>query len=140
MRLPAHAVAAALCIAVPAGTFAAEPAENQPKVQTFTSNSIEIAFADWGEGEAVVLHQGFGGRLSNWRPMRSAILKAGYRVIAMDARGHGQSGKPHDVQSYGVEMADDVVRLLDHLGIRRAHIVGLVTGIRKGTRAEAERA
>jgi alpha/beta hydrolase fold len=38
-------------------------------------------------------------------------------VIALDCRGHGQSDKPHDPKSYGIEMSQDVVRLLDHLGI-----------------------
>src|SRR5918998_677025 len=55
-------------------------------------------------------------------------LAARYRVIAMDARGHGRSGKPDDPARYGPEMGLDVVRLLDHLGIRRAHLVGYSMG------------
>ena len=55
-------------------------------------------------------------------------LAASYRVIAMDARGHGLSGKPHDPAQYGPEMGLDVVRLLDHLGLRRAHILGYSMG------------
>jgi pimeloyl-ACP methyl ester carboxylesterase len=43
-------------------------------------------------------------------------------------RGHGKSDKPHDAARYGREMGLDVVRLLDHLGIRRAHIVGYSMG------------
>jgi pimeloyl-ACP methyl ester carboxylesterase len=51
-------------------------------------------------------------------------LATDYRVIALDCRGHGQSDKPHDPQSYGLQMSQDVVRLLDHLNIGQAHIIG----------------
>jgi pimeloyl-ACP methyl ester carboxylesterase len=56
------------------------------------------------------------------------LSDAGFRIIAMDARGHGQSGKPHDPAAYGAEMADDVARLLDHLKIPRAHVLGYSMG------------
>ena len=51
-------------------------------------------------------------------------LKKDYKVIALDLRGCGGSGKPHDPKAYGIEMVNDVVRLLDHLKIDKAHIVG----------------
>jgi pimeloyl-ACP methyl ester carboxylesterase len=57
-----------------------------------------------------------------------ALGTAGYRVIAMDCRGHGQSGKPRDAGQYGLEMVRDVVRLLDHLNLERAHVVGYSVG------------
>lgn len=117
-----------LCLFVSFGAVAAETANDTSRVRTFPSNGVEIAYLDQGQGDPVVLLQGFGGRLSQWKPMRNALLGAGYRLIAMDSRGHGQSGKPHDVASYGTEMADDVVRLLDHLRIRRAHIIGYSMG------------
>ena len=49
-------------------------------------------------------------------------------MIALDVRGHGGSGKPKQEDAYGVEMAEDVVRLLDHLKIRKAHVVGYSMG------------
>jgi pimeloyl-ACP methyl ester carboxylesterase len=49
-------------------------------------------------------------------------------VVALDCRGHGKSGKPHDAKQYGPEMGLDIVRLLDHLGIARAHVVGYSMG------------
>jgi pimeloyl-ACP methyl ester carboxylesterase len=55
-------------------------------------------------------------------------LARDHRVIAFDLRGHGQSGKPHEPRAYGREMGLDVVRLLDHLGIARAHVVGYSLG------------
>jgi pimeloyl-ACP methyl ester carboxylesterase len=55
-------------------------------------------------------------------------LAADHRVIAVDCRGHGQSDKPTESAAYGIEMANDVVRLLDHLNVRRAHVVGFSMG------------
>ena len=50
------------------------------------------------------------------------------RVIALDCRGHGKSDKPTDPSQYGIEMVNDVVRLMDHLGIAKAHIIGYSMG------------
>ena len=52
----------------------------------------------------------------------------GFQVIALDCRGHGKSDKPHEVEKYGPEMAADVVRLLDHLKIEKAHLIGYSSG------------
>jgi pimeloyl-ACP methyl ester carboxylesterase len=72
---------------------------------------------------------GLGGSLETWTQTgRLQELAAEYRVIAFDARGHGKSGKPHDPKQYGREMGLDVIRLLDHLGIARAHIIGYSMG------------
>jgi pimeloyl-ACP methyl ester carboxylesterase len=57
-----------------------------------------------------------------------ATVAKDHRAVAMDLRGHGKSGKPHDPKAYGDELAKDVVRLLDHLEIQRAHIVGYSLG------------
>lgn len=55
-------------------------------------------------------------------------LSEQFRVIAMDSRGHGRSGKPHDTVSYGTEMVADLVQLLDWLEIKEAHLVGYSMG------------
>ncbi len=55
-------------------------------------------------------------------------LSRRYRVIALDNRGHGKSDKPYDPAQYGLELVDDVVRLMDHLGIAKAHVVGYSLG------------
>ena len=98
---------------------------------SFDSNGVPIHYVDRGRGEAVVLIHGFTGsqeRHFGAPGIIGALETAGYRAIALDCRGHGQSGKPTDPAQYGLEMVRDVVRLLDHLKIDRAHIVGYSMG------------
>jgi pimeloyl-ACP methyl ester carboxylesterase len=98
--------------------------------QTFDSNGVKIYYTDEGKGEPVLLIHGFGASADlNWRmPGVIKALADNYRVIALDNRGHGRSGKPHDPAKYGEEMVEDAVRLLDHLGIKKAHVVGYSMG------------
>ncbi|MHC4067698.1 MAG: alpha/beta fold hydrolase, partial [Planctomycetota bacterium] len=82
-----------------------------------------------GEGDAVVLIHGFAGSWLEWKvPGIVDLLADEYKVIALDSRGHGESGKPQGVDQYGVKMIDDVVRLLDHLKIEKAHLAGYSMG------------
>jgi len=94
---------------------------------TFDSNGVPIHYVISGAGEPVVLIHGFSATLEMWDPIRAELAKR-YRVIALDCRGHGRSGKPHEPVAYGIEMVNDVVRLLDHLHIQRAHVVGYSMG------------
>ena len=96
----------------------------------FDSNGVKIRYIDEGKGEPVVLIHGFTANIEfQWTfPGIIKSLVKDYRVIAFDNRGHGRSGKPHEVEKYGLEMTADVVRLLDHLKIKRAHIVGYSMG------------
>jgi pimeloyl-ACP methyl ester carboxylesterase len=55
-------------------------------------------------------------------------LAVDHQVIALDCRGHGKSDKPHDPKQYGIEMVNDVVRLMDHLGTKKAVIIGYSMG------------
>ena len=105
--------------------FAAPSA--QPEERFFDANGVRIRFTVQGQGEAIVLLHGFAASLDMMGAL-VAPLSEGYRVIAMDVRGHGKSGKPHDAKQYGTEMVEDVVRLLDHLEIERAHVVGYSMG------------
>jgi pimeloyl-ACP methyl ester carboxylesterase len=103
----------------------ASDAQTQLQDKFFDSNGVSIRYVDAGSGEPVVLTHGVGGSLATWVDSGVvANLSKDHRVIAFDARGHGKSGKPHDSKSYGREMPLDAVRLLDHLGIKQAHIVG----------------
>ena len=95
----------------------------------FDSNGVRIRYVERGSGELIVLLHGNGGSLQGWIDSGVfADLSQDHRVVAFDARGHGKSGKPHEPRAYGREMGLDVVRLLQHLGVPRAHVVGYSMG------------
>ena len=100
----------------------------------FNSDSVEIAFDDQGQGEPVLLIHGFASNARvNWvdTGWAKTLLDAGFRVITIDNRGHGESEKLYNPDLYSApEMAEDARRLLDHLGISRAHIMGYSMGAR----------
>jgi pimeloyl-ACP methyl ester carboxylesterase len=102
----------------------------QPALRTFDANGVKIAYFVQGKGEPVVLIHGWLSSAGmNWAlPGTSALLAKDYRVIALDVRGHGWSDKPTDEKAYGPELVEDVVRLMDHLKIKKAHIVGYSLG------------
>lgn len=98
--------------------------------QFFDSDGVQIRYTDEGQGTPVVLIHGYtaSGDM-NWRiPGAVDLLAKHYRVITLDNRGHGKSDKPTEVEGYGDKMAGDVLRLLDHLKIERAHFVGYSMG------------
>src|SRR4051812_22344550 len=105
-------------------------ASDETKPQTFDSNGVSISYTVEGKGEPVVLIHGlFASAQVNWRaPGIIRILATNHQVIALDVRGHGASGKPTNESDYGVELAEDIVRLLDHLKIKQAHLVGYSMG------------
>jgi pimeloyl-ACP methyl ester carboxylesterase len=105
-------------------------------VKRFSSwDGVEIAYREWGEETAlapVVLHHGFVANAeANWvaTGVVDALLAAGRTVIAPDARGHGDSEKPHDAARYGEQrMAKDLGVLLDTIGAARVDLVGYSMG------------
>jgi pimeloyl-ACP methyl ester carboxylesterase len=96
----------------------------------FDSKGVKIRYTVEGRGEPVLLIHGFTANIEkNWGlPGIVKSLAQDYRVIALDNRGHGKSDKPHDPKQYGAEMAEDAIRLLDHLKIDKAHVVGYSMG------------
>lgn len=88
------------------------------------------------QGSPVVAVHGFASDYQlNWVGSRwqDALTGAGRRVVGLDCRGHGRSAKPHDPAAYArSEMAADVVRLLDHLGLERADYLGYSMGAQIG--------
>lgn len=96
----------------------------------FDSNGVSIRYIDQGNGDPVVLLHGFSRNVEmNWiQPGIVDALARDFRVIAIDCRGHGQSDKPDAIDAYGIEMVNDVMRLLDHLEIESAHLVGYSMG------------
>jgi pimeloyl-ACP methyl ester carboxylesterase len=107
-------------------------------VQHFDSGGVDIAYLDEGEGPPILLIHGFASSANiNWVEPGwvDTLVKAGRRVIALDNRGHGESGKPHDPAAYTLEnMAGDARRLLDHLGIASADVMGYSMGARIAAR------
>lgn len=98
--------------------------------QFFDSDGVSIHYTEQGAGEPVILVHGFAANFDvNWRdPGIIDELAQEYRVIALDNRGHGESGKPDDPNAYGIEMVNDVVRLMDHLNIEKTHLIGYSMG------------
>jgi pimeloyl-ACP methyl ester carboxylesterase len=101
---------------------------------TFSSDNVRIAFIDRGHGDVVLLVHGFASSVrDNWLDPGwvDFLNREGFRVVALDCRGHGDSEKLYDPQAYGARlMAADVRRLLDHLGIPRADVMGYSMGAR----------
>ena len=100
----------------------------------FNSGGVDIAYSDQGAGDVILLLHGFASSAkTNWvEPGWVTFLVAeGYRAIAYDARGHGQSGKPHRPEDYAQpHMPEDARALLDQLGIKKAHVMGYSMGAR----------
>lgn len=120
LRVSLAVLLTAICLASP----------SLAKENYFDSDGVKIRFTDEGSGPPVVLIHGYtaSGDL-NWRiPGIVAPLVKQYRVITIDNRGHGMSDKPTSVDQYGAVMAVDIVRLLDHLKIDSAHLVGYSMG------------
>ena len=89
----------------------------------FTEAGVRLRFRDLGRGEPVLLLHGYSGRLEDWAGVADSLARD-HRVVILDQRGFGESSKFSEPARYGSAMADDVVRLLDALGIERAHLVG----------------
>jgi pimeloyl-ACP methyl ester carboxylesterase len=90
---------------------------------------VRIHYLEQGTGEPIVLVHALDSNARAW--IANGVmtdLARDHRVIALDCRGHGQSDKPHDPKQYGPEMALDLARLLDHLSLKQAHVVGYSMG------------
>ena len=103
-------------------------------MQSFNSDGVSIVYSDEGEGEPILLIHGFASNVAtNWTGPGwvRTLTEAGRRVIAFDNRGHGRSEKLYDPSLYGAPaMAEDARRLLDHLAIERADVMGYSMGAR----------
>jgi soluble epoxide hydrolase/lipid-phosphate phosphatase len=96
-----------------------------PPVRKVKTNGINLAVYEAGSGPAVVLLHGFPGLAFTWRKQIPALVAAGYRVIAPDLRGYGQSDTPKAVEEYDIaHLTGDLVGLLDALGIQKAVFLG----------------
>jgi pimeloyl-ACP methyl ester carboxylesterase len=94
----------------------------------FSAGGQRFRYREIGRGDPVILLHGRARTLEdNWSWMGDSLALT-HRVIALDQRGHGKSSKPESTSDYGLAMATDVVALLDHLRIQRAHVVGFSLG------------
>jgi pimeloyl-ACP methyl ester carboxylesterase len=100
------------------------------RADDFLSNGVKIHYEIAGQGEPVILIHGLASSARiNWdMPGVTARLAKNFQVITLDNRGHGQSDKPEGEDQYGLEMVEDVVRLMDHLHIQKARLVGYSLG------------
>ncbi|HPG88304.1 MAG TPA: alpha/beta hydrolase [Hyphomicrobium sp.] len=113
-----------------------------PEIKYFDSAGVQIAYIDepshptaaHHHNVPILLIHGFASNIAmNWTAPSwvETLRRDGFRVIALDNRGHGQSEKLYDIAQYGAPlMADDAARLLDHLAIPRAHVMGYSMGSR----------
>ena len=97
-----------------------------------TQDGLRIAFDDFGRGAAIVLVHGFGSdRSQNWRApgWYETLLSSGWRVVALDIRGHGESDKPRDPAAYAQDLrVGDVLAVMDAAGLTRAVVMGYSMG------------
>jgi pimeloyl-ACP methyl ester carboxylesterase len=98
------------------------------------NQNVRIHYQVIGTGSPLVLHHAFAGSLDDYDGFGYvAALEDEYRLILIDARGHGASDKPHDPKAYRMEsQVADVVAVLDDLGISKTHYLGYSMGGRVG--------
>jgi pimeloyl-ACP methyl ester carboxylesterase len=103
---------------------------------TFQSGGLALAYDDIApmgapRGVVVLVHGFATNRAENWRRLGwlSALERKGYRGVALDLRGHGESDKPHDPAAYGRDqMAGDIIALIDYLDLGRVDLLGYSMG------------
>jgi pimeloyl-ACP methyl ester carboxylesterase len=96
------------------------------------ADGIRLAYERHGEGPAIMLVHGFGSsRLQNWKSTGwyGGLTEAGFSIVAMDCRGHGDSDKPHEAHAYDHDrMAGDVVTVMDACGLPSPFVCGYSMG------------
>jgi pimeloyl-ACP methyl ester carboxylesterase len=99
---------------------------------TTAPDGVKIAYEISGEGRPVILVHGFASdRVQNWQTpgWYQTLNGGGYKVIAMDNRGHGESDKPHDAKSYGHDtMANDVLAVMKAADVSKTLLMGYSMG------------
>lgn len=100
----------------------------QTKDTFFDSKGVKIHYSVEGKGTPVILVHGWASNgAQNWSAVVKDLSKD-FQVVTFDCRGHGKSGKPIEAKDYGVEMVNDIVRLMDFLKIKKAHLAGYSMG------------
>ena len=93
------------------------------------SDDARIYYEVLGDGPAVLMHYGFSRSLLEWHPDYTGVLSSNFRLILIDARGHGRSSKSTDADAYVMpNRVADVCAVLDAAEATRAHYVGYSMG------------
>lgn len=103
-----------------------EAPSNRSSASGWVPGAPRIAYTLSGAGPTVVFLHGIGGNASNWTEQSTAI-SGRYRAVAWDARGYGDSDDYPEALTFPL-FAADLLRLLDHLDVAQAHLVGLSMG------------
>jgi pimeloyl-ACP methyl ester carboxylesterase len=97
----------------------------EPRGRRIEVNDLRLRVVDEGEGTPVLLLLGFPDSASLWRQQIPALLEAGFRTIAPDLRGFGESERPLQKEAYQIlNVLSDLTGILDALGVERVHVVG----------------
>ena len=91
-----------------------------------TIRELDMYYEVAGSGEPLLLIMGLGADLNAW-VRQTPVLSTRYRTVTIDNRGVGRSSKPPGPYSTA-QMADEAAGLLDHLGVERAHVLGVSMG------------
>lgn len=107
---------------------------------TNPTDGVEIAYEVSGDGEPLLLVHGSGLSRGIWRGLGYLRdLERDFTVVALDLRGHGRSGTPHDIDSYAMPLhVGDVLAVLEATGLDPVHYVGYSFGARLGLVLAAE--
>jgi pimeloyl-ACP methyl ester carboxylesterase len=97
----------------------------EPAHRTVETNGIRMHIAEQGSGPLVLLCHGFPESWYSWRHQLRALAEAGFRAVAPDMRGYGQTDRPQEIEKYTLfHLVGDMVGLLDVLGAEQAVIAG----------------
>lgn len=129
MRQAAKCIALALLAALAVSCAGVAPGPVRDEGMRYLAladgaDKVRLAYRDQGEGEPVLLLHGFGASSYTWRHLEPALVAAGHRVVTLDLKGFGRSGKPLNERYSIFDQADLVTRFLDRLGIGKVTLVG----------------